>query len=98
MIYNIASIVQYIVTTGDMSDPVTRCKLSDRDVQRIDEISTGSNCNLPLVSTVSAHRDYYEKMKSQKLTIASLETCIGKYVVPVSKYNQLADCYIHIYI
>jgi len=38
VLYNLDSLVQYIVTTGEFREPETRCEFTDADLQRIDSL------------------------------------------------------------
>lgn len=89
VIYNISSIVRYIVTTGDFTDPVTRFKLSDADLRMIDEISLNCDEKLPLITSVYSHRDYYEKLRNKRLTVATLETLTGEEHIYIYIYMFL---------
>ena len=53
--FNIESLVSYMVSTGDFSDPISRLPFSDADLERLD--AEAAQAGLHLRSVVAAKRD-----------------------------------------
>jgi len=83
--YNIKSLVEYISSTGDIRDPVTRYLFSQDDIDKIDlKIKGDQSCQ-----RCSSLKDTIDKMqafsikKQKKEECQNLETCLGEIIVDV---------------
>ena len=79
--FNVASLVQYIITTGHFYDPESRLEFSDEDLRQIDWIAKEGGLNLE--SVYDARRLQTKKYKDQAFVVdalSGLERCAGELV------------------
>ncbi|KAE8912481.1 hypothetical protein PF005_g7234 [Phytophthora fragariae] len=80
VVYNVESLVQYILATGDFSEPETRIPFSDEDLRRIDvEASKAKICENSVVDA-KKHKHKFEEQKVKRDGILGLERCASEYV------------------
>jgi hypothetical protein len=82
--YNLGSLVNYLLTTGDFRDPKTREEYSDSVIMSIDKEVVKNNIPLqnPFKSVLKASKNkkYYIKKKDIEDTILVLERCLDDII------------------
>jgi hypothetical protein len=81
--YNIESLVEYITSSGDFRDPVTRFPLSPEDILNIDQqIAADESClHLSSLKSIRENAHFYCIEKQKKEECQNLETCLGEMIV-----------------
>lgn len=81
--YNVESLVEYIASSGDFRDPVTRVPLSPDDLIAIDEqIAADEGCqHLSSLKSIRENAHFYCIEKQKQEECQNLETCLGEMVV-----------------
>ena len=89
MTYNIESLLQYIVSSNDLRDPVSRCPYTQDDLTQLDQACT--QLGLHPISSLQLADDYEHDKKNLRL---GLETVCGEMVYEMlsiieCRYSQL---------
>lgn len=79
--YNLESIVRYVSSTGDFSDPVSRLPLTLEDLEQIDVKVSASGLSLPSLVEVYQNKESFTLKKIHHQEIQSLEACLGELVM-----------------
>jgi hypothetical protein len=81
--YNIVSLVEYIASSGDFRDPVTRFPLSAEDVLEIDQQTAADEAtkHLSSLQSIKENAHFYCIEKQKKEECQNLETCLGEMIV-----------------
>ncbi|KAG7400694.1 hypothetical protein PHYBOEH_004741 [Phytophthora boehmeriae] len=80
VVYNVESLVQYILATGDFSEPETRIPFSDDDLRRIDQEARKAKLNEKSVVDAKTNKHKFEEQKVKRDGILGLERCASEYV------------------
>ncbi|KAK1936700.1 hypothetical protein P3T76_010135 [Phytophthora citrophthora] len=80
VVYNVESLVQYILATGDFSEPETRIPFSDEDLRRIDAEASKAKLNEKSIVDAKKNRHHFEEQKVKRDGILGLERCASEYV------------------
>uniref|UniRef100_M4C1R9 Uncharacterized protein n=1 Tax=Hyaloperonospora arabidopsidis (strain Emoy2) TaxID=559515 RepID=M4C1R9_HYAAE len=80
VVYNVESLVQYILATGDFSEPETRVPFSDEDLRRIDVEASKAKIEERSVVAAKKHRHKFEEQKVKRDGVLGLERCASEYV------------------
>ncbi|OWZ07488.1 hypothetical protein PHMEG_00020113 [Phytophthora megakarya] len=80
VIYNVDSLVQYILATGDFSEPETRIPFSDEDLRQIDVEASKAKLNENSVVDAKKNKHIFEEQKVKRDGILGLERCASEYV------------------
>ncbi|CAH0473694.1 unnamed protein product [Peronospora belbahrii] len=80
VVYNVESLVQYILATGDFSEPETRIPFSDKDLCRIDIEASKAKLNEKSVVEAMKNKHTFEEEKVKRDGILGLERCASEYV------------------
>ncbi|RLN50806.1 hypothetical protein BBJ29_002304 [Phytophthora kernoviae] len=80
VVYNVESLVQYILATGDFSEPETRIPFSDDDLRRIDQEARKAKLNEKSVVDAKNNKHKFEEQKVKRDGILGLERCASEYV------------------
>jgi hypothetical protein len=89
--FNIDSLVQYILSTGDFSDPETRIPFSDDDLERIDRLAHDEALGCP--SVLAARRDphAFSDLKFRRDALLGLERCAGEVISDMLTVIETCD-------
>lgn len=93
--YNVETLVQYLLYTGDFKDPISRAALNAEDVASIDVCAASHGLPLPhLTPYFQQQREAAEaQTRNRRNTIISLEACIGEIVCDMLKVVETASLY-----
>ncbi|CAH0487495.1 unnamed protein product [Peronospora farinosa] len=80
VVYNVESLVQYILATGDFSEPETRIPFSDEDLRRIDSEASKAKLNEKSVVDAMKNKHKFEEQKVKRDGVLGLERCASEYV------------------
>jgi hypothetical protein len=92
--YNIETLVQYLLYTGDFKDPISRAALGADDVACIDACSSSHGLVLPRLTPYFQQRESVAaQTRNRRDSIVSLEACIGEIVCDMLKVIETASLY-----
>uniref|UniRef100_K3WA07 Uncharacterized protein n=1 Tax=Globisporangium ultimum (strain ATCC 200006 / CBS 805.95 / DAOM BR144) TaxID=431595 RepID=K3WA07_GLOUD len=80
VVYNVDTLVQYILATGDFTEPQTRIPFSEENLRRIDYEAKVAKLNLKSVWEAKNNKHKFEEQKVKRDGILGLERCAGEYV------------------
>lgn len=89
--YNIVSLVEYITSSGDFRDPVTRLPLTPEHVKEIDDRIAGeisSQHHLSSLQSVRENANFYCVEKQKKEECQNFETFLGEMIVDMLELVQ----------
>lgn len=89
--YNIDSLVQYILTTGDFSEPETRIPFSDEDLRRIDAEARRAKFKERSVLEAKHNKHEFEETKVKRDGLLGLERCAGEFVTQMLQIVESDD-------
>lgn len=89
--YNIESLVNYLISTGDFRDPMCRLPLNFEDLSYIDFIATG--LNLPKLTEAAMKIEYYENRRRSASEVCNLEACLGIIITEIMKIVESFGSY-----
>jgi hypothetical protein len=80
--YNVGSLIDYIIASGDITEPESRIPFSYDDLLRMDsEARKHGLCKLSVVDAASANNaDRYAEMQSNRDLVTGLDSCAGEVV------------------
>lgn len=81
--FNIESLVDYMISSGDFSDPETRIPFQDSELKEIDNIVKRAGLNRPSVLNTKENPKNYEDLKFHRDAIVGLERCAGEIVADI---------------
>jgi hypothetical protein len=74
-----------------MIDPVTRCKYSHKDIERLDETALAAGISCTSLVTAIEKKEIYESMKLRYYEIKGLEACLGEIIVEMLNIIEKSD-------
>ncbi|KAL7693633.1 hypothetical protein Plhal304r1_c003g0010341 [Plasmopara halstedii] len=80
VMYNVESLVQYILATGDFSEPETRIAFTDEDLHRMDIEASKAKLNQNSVMDAKKNKHLFDQRKIKRDGILGLERCASEYV------------------
>jgi len=78
--YNVSSLVDYFLTSGDFLEPETRLEFTDEDLLRLDEQARKAGFRKPSVYEAKQNREFYLELKSKRDILIGLERLAGDEV------------------
>ncbi|KAF0701131.1 Aste57867_8354 [Aphanomyces stellatus] len=80
VLYNVDTLVQYILATGNFSEPETRIPFSDDILKQIDAEVKSSGLELASVFEAQQQKAKFEALKVKRDGLLGLERCAGEVV------------------
>ncbi|ETV89356.1 hypothetical protein, variant [Aphanomyces astaci] len=80
VVYNIDTLVQYILATGNFSEPETRIAFSDDVLKQLDNAATAAGFKFASVVTAQQQRAVFEQERIKRDGLLGLERCMGEVV------------------
>jgi len=78
--FNIDSLVEYMLSTGDFSDPETRIPFTDSELKLIDETAKKKGFQKESVVDAKMNVDKYSELKFRRDALLALERCAGEVI------------------
>lgn len=88
--FNVDSLVDYLLATGDFHDPETRLPFSESDLQEIDSIARAVGLNKASVFKARKNTANYSDAKFRRDALLALERCAGDVI---SEMLDIAETY-----
>eukprot|EP00598_Pedospumella_elongata_P016886 CAMPEP_0184986566 /NCGR_PEP_ID=MMETSP1098-20130426/17259_1 /TAXON_ID=89044 /ORGANISM="Spumella elongata, Strain CCAP 955/1" /LENGTH=283 /DNA_ID=CAMNT_0027510877 /DNA_START=158 /DNA_END=1009 /DNA_ORIENTATION=- len=89
--FNIESLVDYLIASGDFNDPETRIPFSDADLTEIDAIAKKSGLNKASVLAAKNDVNAYSEAKFRRDALLALERCAGEVVTDILQIVETYD-------
>jgi hypothetical protein len=81
--YNLGSFVEYLLSTGDFRDPITRTELSAEEIESLDNRVLSENLNYPTLMDKFNDKAAADVTENEINVIRGLESCIGEVIVDI---------------
>mmetsp|Transcript_16014 Transcript_16014/g.21168 ORF Transcript_16014/g.21168 Transcript_16014/m.21168 type:complete len:296 (+) Transcript_16014:147-1034(+) len=89
--YNVESLVEYLLSTGDFHEPETRIRFSENDLRQIDEAVRSYGLNKPSVFEAKQNNFAYAEKRQQRDALLGLERCASEVVAEMMQIIELDD-------
>lgn len=90
VVFNLGTLVDYVLVTGDFSDPETRIPFTDRDLKEIDELVRKAGLKKASVLEAKRSPQTYVDSKFRRDALLGLERCAGEVVTDM--LNIIETC------
>ncbi|TMW60297.1 hypothetical protein Poli38472_000339 [Pythium oligandrum] len=91
VVYNVDSLVQYILATGDFSEPETRIPFSDDDLRRIDAEAKRAKLDERSVLEAKHNKHLFDEQKVKRDGLLGLERCAGEFITQMLEVVENDD-------
>ena len=75
--FNLGTLIDYFLSTGDFTEPETRLDFSDADLERIDMIATKANLGKESVLSARKDKTRFAELNFRRDALNGLERCAG---------------------
>jgi hypothetical protein len=82
--YNLPTLAEYLISSGDFRDPVSRTPLTPMQLQLLDELIRRHKLAFPSLAHRAGHSEYRANEQNSN-TIRGLEACISEIIVDILK-------------
>lgn len=89
--FNVESLVDYIVSTGDFHEPETRIPFKDSDLEEIDNIVKKAGLSRPSVLELKQNPQSFADLKFRRDALLGLERCAGEIVTDILHIIETCD-------
>eukprot|EP00600_Ochromonadales_sp_CCMP1393_P016480 CAMPEP_0175033988 /NCGR_PEP_ID=MMETSP0005-20121125/22345_1 /TAXON_ID=420556 /ORGANISM="Ochromonas sp., Strain CCMP1393" /LENGTH=242 /DNA_ID=CAMNT_0016294747 /DNA_START=364 /DNA_END=1092 /DNA_ORIENTATION=+ len=89
--FGIDSLVDYLIASGDFSDPETRIPFSEADLREIDAIAKKSGLKKKSVVEAKNNTEVYNDAKFRRDALLALERCAGEVVTDILQIIENYD-------
>ncbi|ETW08604.1 hypothetical protein H310_01148 [Aphanomyces invadans] len=80
VVYNVDTLVQYILATGSFAEPETRIPFSDEVLKQLDSAATAAGFKFASVVAAQQQKGKFEQEKIKRDGLLGLERCTGEVV------------------
>mmetsp|Transcript_28472 Transcript_28472/g.27267 ORF Transcript_28472/g.27267 Transcript_28472/m.27267 type:complete len:273 (-) Transcript_28472:1054-1872(-) len=91
IVFNIESLVDFVLASGDFSDPETRLPFSDKDLAEIDEIVIKAGLTKASVLETKRNPNAFVDSKFRRDALQGLERCAGEVVTDMLTIIENCD-------
>lgn len=91
VVFNVNTLVDYLLTTGDFNDPETRIPFSEKDLREIDDIVRKAGMKKPSVVEAKRSPQAYADSKFRRDALLGLERCAGEVVTDILNIIETCD-------
>lgn len=92
VVFNVDSLIDYLLSTGEFSDPETRIAFSDADLKTIDSIATSAGLKRSSVYSAKYNSNKaFEQSKFMRDALQSVERCAGELVADMLNIIETCD-------
>lgn len=87
----VESLIDYLISSGDFTDPETRLPFADDDLMQIDLLAKKGGMNKPSVMDAKKNKSYYSEIKFHRDALQGLERCAGEVVADILNVVETYD-------
>jgi len=91
VVFNVESLVDFVLASGDFSDPETRLPFSDEDLAQIDEVARKAGLNRPSVLETKRNPAAFADAYFRRDALLGLERCAGEVVTDMLTIIEECD-------
>jgi len=81
--YNIASLVQYMVSSGDFREPITRLAFTDDQLKELDTLAKQVDPSLPSVVQTRGQKSKFQEQRLHRDLVEGIERCLSEVLVGI---------------
>ena len=81
--FDVKTLIDYMLKSGDFTDPESRCPFSEDDLSEIDMIAKKCGLNKPSVLEAFRNPSAYDEVKFKRDALESLERCAGEVIASI---------------
>lgn len=81
--FNAETLVDYILATGDFTDPETRLPFSDKDLKEIDDVLKKAEIRKSSVLDAKKNPEMFSEFKFRRDALQGLERCAGEVIADI---------------
>lgn len=89
--FNVDSLIDFMITSGDFTDPETRLPFSDEQLKEIDSIGKEIGLEKPSVYEAKTNDQFYSDAKFRRDALLGLERCAGEVVADILELVEDGD-------
>lgn len=89
--FNVESLVDYIISSGEFSDPETRLPFSAENLKEIDELAKENGLSKPSVLEAKSNTHAYSEAKFRRDALLALERCAGEVITDILEIIENND-------
>jgi hypothetical protein len=89
--YNVDSLVDYMLLTGDFADPQTRIPFTNQELNEIDAIAANANLGKPSLIQARSNLAQLNDIKFRRDALTGLERCAGEVVADILMILETYD-------
>lgn len=89
--FNVATLVDYLLATGDFTDPETRIPFTDKDLQDIDALGVELGLDKSSVYAATRNVNGYSEAKFRRDALLALERCAGEVIADMLQIVENYD-------
>ena len=91
VVFNVESLIDYMLLTGNFHDPETRLEFSDNNLRTIDTLAKKASLGKPSVYDAKHNPSLFENYKFQRDALLSLERCAGDIITEILNIIETYD-------
>lgn len=89
--FNLETLIDYMISSGEFSDPQTRTPFSDEDLAAMDEQAIKMKLNKPSVVEAKKNVNNYSNAKFRRDALLAIERCAGDVVTEMLNIAETYD-------
>lgn len=89
--FNVDSLIDFMISSGDFSDPETRLPFSDEQLKDIDSIAKEIGLDKPSVYDAKNNVQFYSDAKFRRDALLGLERCAGEVIADILELIEEGD-------
>jgi hypothetical protein len=89
--FNVETLVDYLLSSGDFHDPETRLPFTDEQLKEIDGLAKELGLSKPSVYDAKRNDTHYHELKFRRDALLGLERCAGEVITDILELIEEAD-------
>ena len=89
--YDVKTLVEYLVKTGEFREPETRLEFSSDDLERMDQLARAAGLRLPSVVAAKGNTKPYDEKRAAEDALLCLERFCGEVVADIHRCLEIHD-------
>jgi hypothetical protein len=89
--FNVESLIDFLISSGDFTDPETRLPFNDEQLKAIDSVGKENGLKKPSVYEAKNNHSLYSEKKFRRDALLGLERCAGEVITDMLDLIENAD-------
>jgi hypothetical protein len=89
--FNVATLIDYLLTSGDFHDPETRLPFTEEQLKEIDQLAKDNGLEKTSVYDAMKNEHFYKEMKFRRDALLGLERCCGEVITDILDLLENSD-------